>query len=283
MINRTIGYFKRLSALNRVNLSLSRGITAALRTIDDTNPVSWEFSAFSQNGEDGIIDYLTQKIKNNNYYFIEIGASSGIENNTAWLAIARKFNGLMIDGDLKSIQGCKQIHQSLNLGVECVNLFVDKDSGGQLYELALHNDPDFFSLDIDGNDYYVAESVLEAGFRPKIWAVEYNSAFGPIKALTMEYRDNYNYMTAHESNLYYGVSIAGWKTLFQRYGYQFVTVERNGVNAFFIKTEHFDSEFAKGIQGLAYRENYYQLKKFKVPWEKQFEMIKNMPFVEIKS
>lgn len=152
MVNKIIRYLRRMDALNRINLALSRGATAELRTIDPTNPLSWEFSAFSQNGEDGLIDYLTQKVKNSNYYFIEIGASGGIENNTAWLAIARKYNGLMIEGDLKSAQMCKQIIPSLNLGVECTNLFVDKDNVEQLCELALYKDPDFFSLDIDGND-----------------------------------------------------------------------------------------------------------------------------------
>ncbi len=282
MINKIIRYFRRMSALNRINLALSRGTMAGLRTIDPTNPLSWEFSAFSQNGEDGIIDYLTRKLKNNNYYFIEIGASSGIENNTAWLAIVRKYNGLMIEGDLKSVQRCKQIIPSLNLGVECIHLFVDKDNVEQLCELALYKDPDLFSLDIDGNDYYVAEAVLEAGFLPKIWAVEYNSAFGPTNGLTIEYCKNFNYLAAHESNLYFGASIAGWKTFFQRYGYQFVTVDRNGVNAFFIKPQHFDSEFTENIQGMGYRENYYHLNKFKMTWEKQFEMIKHMSFIEIK-
>lgn len=283
MINKITRYLRRMIALNRINLALSRGrVTAGLRAINPTNPLSWEFSAFSQNGDDGIIDYLTQKVKNNNYYFIEIGSSSGIENNTSWLAIARKYSGLMIEGDLISAQKCKQIIPSLNLGVECIHLFVDKDNVGQLCELALFKDPDFFSLDIDGNDYYVAEALLKVGFSPKIWAVEYNSAFGPTNALTIEYLKNFNYLTAHKSNLYFGTSIAGWKIFFQRHGYQFVTVDRNGVNAFFIKPEHFDSKFVKDIQGLRYRENFYLLKKFKMTWEKQFEMIKHMSFFEIK-
>lgn len=283
MINKIKRYLQRNSAINRFALALGRGsATARLRTIDPANPLSWEFSAFSQNGEDGIIDYLTRKINNPNYYFIEIGASDGIENNTAWLAIARKYMGLMIEGDPNSIQRCKQIIPSFNLGVECIQLFVDKNNIKLLCDLALYKDPDLFSLDIDGNDYYIAQSVLDAGFSPKILAVEYNSVFGPTNALTIKYRKDFNYLAVHESNLYYGVSIAGWKMFFQRYGYQFVTVDRNGINAFFIKPEHFDSGFCQNIQGLAFRENFYQLKKFKVTWEKQFEMIKNMPFVEIK-
>ena len=74
-------------AMSRVNMSLARAAaTSSLRKIDYTNPISWEFSGFSQSGGDGIIDVLIGKLLNPNRYFIEIGSNDGIENNTAWLA-----------------------------------------------------------------------------------------------------------------------------------------------------------------------------------------------------
>jgi hypothetical protein len=282
MIKKVINYLKRADAMRRINLSLGRGaVTAGLRVIDSTNPLSWEFSAFSQNGEDGIIDYLTSKIKDPNYYFIEVGTGDGIENNSAWLAIAKKYSGIMIEGDQISVQRCKQVIPTLNLGVECLHLFVDEDNAKDLTNFALHKNPDLFSLDIDGIDYYIAKSVINAGFRPKIWVVEYNSAFGPTNPLTIEYRKDFNWSKAHETRLYYGVSIAGWKKLFLQHGYKFVTVERHGVNAFFIKPEHFDNTFCKNIKGLEFQENFYQMKMFRATWEKQFELIKHLPFVEL--
>lgn len=40
-------------------MSIARGAaTAGLRAIDPLDPRTWEFSGFSQNGEDGIIDHL---------------------------------------------------------------------------------------------------------------------------------------------------------------------------------------------------------------------------------
>lgn len=69
-------------------MSLARGAaTSALRNLDMSNLSSWEFSGFSQNGEDGIIDVLTRNIVEPNRYFIEIGASDGVENNTASVLI----------------------------------------------------------------------------------------------------------------------------------------------------------------------------------------------------
>lgn len=58
-------------------------------------------------------------------------------------------------------------------------MFVTQDNIQQVKNISLYNDPDVFSLDIDSTDYYIAKAVMAMGFRPKIFVVEYNSAFGP--------------------------------------------------------------------------------------------------------
>ena len=282
MIKKLIFYLKLLQNLQRINMALSRAAaTSPLRRIDPTNPPSWEFSAFSQNGEDGIIDFLLTEIKNPNRYFIEIGSSDGIENNSSWLALAKKYNGLMIEGDTGTAKMLEQIFASLNLGIDCLSMFVTKQSITQIKERSLYLNPDVFSLDIDGCDYYIAEDLMKAGFRPKICVVEYNSAFGPHNSVTIKYSDSFDYRKAHESNLYFGVSIAGWKAYFLKWGYKFVSVDQNGVDAFFIDPIEFDSTFINNLRGLDFRENFYLKRKFKASWEKQYEIIKDMGFVEI--
>ena len=283
MIKALKQYLMNTRSLQRINIALSKGaVTSSLREIDPTSPSSWEFSAFSQNGEDGIIDYLTTKVKNSNRYFIEIGASNGIENNTAWLSVARKYSGIMIEGVSKLSALSKQLMPTLNLGLECLSMFVSKQNIDELKSIARYRDPDLFSIDIDGNDFYVTEALLEGGFRPKIFVVEYNSAFGPEKSITIKYKEDFNYLEAHPTNLYFGVSIAGWKNLFKRFGYKFITVEKNGANAFFVDPDAFDEKFLGNIKGLDYAENFYHARNFKVSWEKQFEMIKDMDFKEIQ-
>src|SRR5580704_12114877 len=108
MLNRLSQYLSRLQAMNRISVALARAAAVgAMRQIDSTDPASWEFSAFSQNCEDGIIDYLLQNASVRNRYFIEIGISDGLECNTAWLAIAKKFSGLMIEGNAKACKGAE--------------------------------------------------------------------------------------------------------------------------------------------------------------------------------
>jgi hypothetical protein len=282
MFNRAIKYFRHLRAMQRVNLALARGgATSRLRNIDPLDPGSWEFSAFSQNGEDGIIDYLTEKLLTPNRYFIEIGSSDGLENNTAWLAIAKKYSGLMIEGDNRHSAFSREIMAGLNIGVECLNLFVNRENIGDLTNNIIHKNPDVLSIDIDGNDYYITKTLIEVGLRPKIVVVEYNSVFGPFNSATIRYRDDFDCSKAHRTQLYYGVSITGWKIFFKPYDYKFITVEKNGVNAVFVDIGAFEPDSFKDLKGIDFNENFFQMRRFKVNWEQQFELIKEMDFFEI--
>lgn len=271
--------------MSRVNMSLSRAAaTSALRQIDYKNPISWEFSGFSQSGGDGIIDVLTRKLLNPNRYFIEIGANDGIENNTAWLAFARRYTGIMAEGIPRLSKRSNYILGPLCL-VDCLNLFVNKDNINVIKEKALCMDPDVFSLDIDGIDYYVAKAFLETGFRPKIISVEYNSVFGPSKSITIEYSENIHIERKKGQCpvAYWGCSLNGWKTLFSKYGYKFITVDSNGVDAFFVNPKEFDKSFIDNLgKGIDFRENYSTVWSFGAGWEKQFETIKDKSLIEIK-
>ena len=269
--------------MQRINLALARGAaTSSLRIIDPVNPASWEFSGFSQNGEDGIIEYLAGKIGNPNRYFIEIGSSDGIENNTAWLAIAKKYSGIMVEGDNKRSTFSIEIMGELNLGVECLNMFLSRDNVDELAKMSLYKNPDLMSIDIDGNDYYITKGLMESDLRPKIFVVEYNSVYGPSNSCTIKYKEDFNFKKAHDSQLYFGVSITGWKIFFNYYNYKLVTVDNNGVNAFFVDKNEFDGNYLNNIQGMDFVENYYLKMKYKVPWDIQFNLIKEMEFFEIK-
>src|SRR2546425_8526004 len=93
-------YVEFLRVAARINVAYTRAAASApLRQLDPTRPTTWGFSAFSQNNEDGITDYLLGRLRHSNRYFVEIGAGDGVENNTAWLALARRYSGLMIEGN----------------------------------------------------------------------------------------------------------------------------------------------------------------------------------------
>jgi hypothetical protein len=266
----------------RIAIAFARAAaTSGLRQIDPTRPSTWEFSGFSQNGEDGVIDYLCGHLLRPDRYFVEIGASNGLENNTTWLAMARRYGGLMIDGDPAKVSECAQTFGTLNGPVEFHTMMVNRDSGPALARLALVRNPDLFSLDIDSLDYYVAAAILDAGLRPKIFVAEYNSAFGPDLAVTIPYQDPFNRHRAHPSGHYYGVSVMGLRYLFGRHGYRFVTVDQNGVNAFFADPAEFDRGFIDALRGTPFRENIVQRRESRTDWAGQFDRIRHLPLVEV--
>ncbi len=283
MLNMLKNFLLDFRGRQRIGIALSKGgAMMHARKIDLTQPSTWEFSGFSQNGEDGILDVLRDQLLYCNRYFIEIGSADGIENNTSWLAVAEKYNGIMIEGNLKLVKHARRMIKRYSIGFECRNMFITKENVQELRSIAFHHDPDIFSLDIDGNDFYIAKAILDGGFRPKIFVVEYNSVYGPDRSLTVEYRDDFVFTAAHSTQLYYGVSIAGWREFFESRNYRFITVDQNGVNAFFVDHDCFDSNFLNNVEGLEFAENRYQLTKFRISSEKQFSLIESQKFVSIE-
>jgi hypothetical protein len=288
--------YARLETQSRIALALARAAaTSGCRTIDPKDPETWQFSGFSQNGEDGIIDYLCAHVERKNRFFVEIGSSDGLENNTSWMAMAKRYGGLMVEGDSRSSSRCRDMYKDLNLAVHCINLFVDVDNIASLLKLCPFKDPDLFSLDVDGIDFYIARKVLDLGYRPKVWSVEYNSAFGPERSVTVVYKPRFDRVSEHASWLYYGVSITAWRTLLEARGYRFITVDSNGINAFFIDPAAFPDGFATGVKQETFRENALDLNGATSPrkdasgdlvmpprdWRSQFSLIQDKEFVTV--
>jgi len=270
-----ISDLENIHSIIQINQSISRASAGNVRILDSARPLTWEFSGFSQNGEDGIIDYLCSKLTETNKYFIEIGCSNGIENNTAFLAFVKKYSGLWIDGDQEEIKKAQKV---LPFYVRISQLFVNQSNLKQLDALALFKNPDVLSLDIDGNDYYILKLLLENGYKPKIIIVEYNSAYGPEKSMTIKYDENFNMYKSKFPFLYYGVSIRGWQNLLNNFNYKFITVESNGVNAFFVDASCYDEDFLSKIEGVNFNENIHQRNYFRKPWQSQFEIMEKEEF-----
>lgn len=275
-------FFRFLFFIPEIIVSLSKGaVSSNIRIIDPKKPLSWEFSCFSQNGEDGIVDYLSNKIISPNKYFIEIGTANGLANNTAYFAFVKKFSGLMLEGSKLKSYFSKNTYRFFNAGVESINMFVSLDNFKLVLSRSVYNNPDIFSIDIDGNDYYILKNALMNSFRPSIIIVEYNSNFGPIDSITIKYDSNFDYSKAHPSRLYYGVSIQAWKNLLCNYNYEFVTVDSNGINAIFINKDSFPVGFCNDLEGCNFLDNKIELQMFKMSWENRFKLIKDMPFESV--
>ena len=97
-----LNFFKRLfKRPNQDGLKLQAAYShffMARKQYDNLNNLSEaEYKAFSQNGEDGIIDYLLNQLNINEPKFVEIGIGDYRESNTRLLFEIRNVNGLVVD------------------------------------------------------------------------------------------------------------------------------------------------------------------------------------------
>jgi hypothetical protein len=195
-----------------------------------------EFRVFSQFGDDGIIQYLIHHIKPVPQTFIEFGTQDYRESNTRFLLINNNWKGLIIEGDAHCIEFIKHEPTYWRYDLTAVNRFVDEDNINQIFaEHGFRGEIGLLSIDIDGNDYWVWESINIID--PAIVVVEYNSVFGPDYAITVPYDPKFHRTEAHYSNLFWGCSLKALCLLAAKKGYVFVGTNSNGNNAHFVRKD----------------------------------------------
>ncbi len=183
----------------------------------------------SQNEEDGIILALFDQAGVTNRRFVEIG--SGLSGgNSACLAADLGWTGLMVDGDAGHMT---QVRRRFP-GVTATAAWVTRENINELVtDAGFTGEVDFFSLDLDGNDYWVWEAMTACS--PRVVVIEYNSAFGGERAVTIPYDPKFN--RRDHRFCYYGASLAALAKVSEKKGYRLVTTEPNGVNAFFLRND----------------------------------------------
>lgn len=197
-----------------------------------------EFRAFSQWGEDGIIQALLSTIPPTSLrkVFVEFGVENYTESNTRFLLVNDNWSGLVIDGSQDNIDyiHLDPIYWQHNLKAEC--RFITRDNINELIAgTGISGDIGLLSVDIDGNDYWVWQRI--DCITPAIVIAEYNARFGIDRAVTVPYDENFRRADAHHSKIYYGASLKALAQLANQKGYALVGCNSAGNNAFFVRRE----------------------------------------------
>ena len=210
---------------------LNRGL-AHMGTLSEA-----EFCGFSQWGEDGIIDWLVERLPGIPRVFVEFGVGDYRESNTRLLLHLRNWRGLVMDGSADHISDIRSqdMYWRHDLTAKCA--FIDRDSINHLIvDAGFNGGIGLLSVDIDGNDYWVWQAIDVVS--PAIVICEYNAVFGDRYQLTVPYQADFQRTRAHHSNLYFGASLSALIDLAGRKGYTFVGTNSNGCNAFFVRNDH---------------------------------------------
>lgn len=196
-----------------------------------------EFKIFSQFGDDGIIQFLINKIELDYKYhnFIEFGVENYKEANTRFLLVNNNWSGLIIDSSEKNINEIKNSNYFWKYNLEVRNNFITRENINIIIKDSKLNKEHIgiLSIDIDGNDYWVWKEINVID--PIIVIIEYNSSFGFVNKVSIPYDKNFSRTKAHHSNLYWGASIEALKFLADKKGYKFFSTNSAGNNAYFVK------------------------------------------------
>jgi hypothetical protein len=199
----------------------------------------YEFSAFSQNGEDGIIEEIFNRIGTANQFFVEFGSSDGIETNSTYL-LYKGWNGVFIDGSEDNVNTIKNNYANIiskgQLKVFC-NFITAENIESLLGNADVPKELDFLSIDIDRNDYYVWDAIN--AYNPRVVCIEYNAVFRP----GCEFVIPYEATAVWDRSSHFGASIESLYKLGQRKGYKLVACCFAGVNAFFVREDLVKDKF----------------------------------------
>jgi hypothetical protein len=153
--------------------------------INNENEINMEITnlkknIYSQNGEDGIVEFLINKLEEKDFWCCEFGAWDGKHlSNTFNLVENYDYNAIYIEPDdekfLDLLKTCKEHGKILP-----INKMVDSNKNlldDILSVTSIPNNFDILSIDVDSIDYAIWESLKR--YQPKIVIIEINSGLDP--------------------------------------------------------------------------------------------------------
>ena len=193
---------------------------------------------YSQNDEDGIILYIFKHIGIKTKKFVEIGVENGTECNTTNLLKNFNWKGIQIEGSKKLYNEAKiqikKILEKKKNNLKLLNIFVTKKNINQILKKNCGKEIDLLSVDVDGNDFWIWKAINCV--KPRLVIIEYNSFFGSNISATIKYNSKFSWN--HRNNKsYYGASLKALEKLGKQKKYILVGVDKNGVNAFFVRND----------------------------------------------
>lgn len=223
---------------------------------DNKSLVPCGYKLYSKNEEDGYINEIFKRIGTTNKIFIEIGVDDGLENNTLAL-LFENWKGLWIEGSVDNVNNInKGFPKTVSSGqIKVVHAFVTKENINALISQNINEEEvDLLSIDIDGNDFHVFESIT--CIRPRVLVIEYNAKFHPPVMYCMRY-DQHHIWKGTDN---FGISLKSLEVKLKEKGYLLVGCNLTGGNAFFVREQLVEDKFHSPFTA----ENHYEPARYEL-------------------
>ena len=211
--------------------------------------------------------------------FVEFGFEP-FEYNSIGLT-KLNFDGLILDGSTENCRTANSIFNNLKFNTKAVTQWIDLDSLDPIIEFYKKNNNilGVLNVDIDGNDYWILEALLQK-IKPDLICVEHNASFG-IRPITIPYIQDFKRHDYHKSGLYHGASITAFEKLL---GADYSLIENiAGLNLIFSKKGNISKS---GRSHALIAQDSHMEPALRNKWssstsEIQWQTIKHLPFVNI--
>lgn len=244
--------------------------------------ISHERKAFSQSGEDGLLEFIFSEVGMAYRTVVEIGCGDGYECNAANLILNGEWSALMVDADPGAVARANAYYARSQVSpnrlaiVECrVSV---SNVNALIHSAGYSGEVDLLSIDIDGNDYWIWKAIDI--IQPRVVVIEYNASFGPDRSLTIPYSEDFRRslgVNMDPVSYFHGASLTALHHLGRSKGYGLVGCNFAGINAFFVR----DGLSLGGLRFVPPEEVYFPIVTRAGSWEDQFEAIRHMPLVSI--
>ena len=218
---------------------------SAIRRAEPREPIGdltrFEQRVYSQNGEDGIVEAIFDRVGTTNRYCVEFGVGDGRECNTRRL-LEQGWSGLSMDASEPPTDAPVPIRREF-VNAENVNSLFRKYEVPAIFDL--------LSIDIDGNDYWVWKALDAA--RARVVVIEYNASVSVTESRSIAYDADFRW--GHTD--YFGASLLALQRLGECKSYTLVACDSTGVNAFFVDAELARRHFAPPALADVYRPPAY--------------------------
>ncbi|GAB4233353.1 MAG: hypothetical protein Tsb0021_12330 [Chlamydiales bacterium] len=176
----------------------------------------------SQNGEDGILRRVFEILEIKKGWCVEFGAWDGKRySNTYNLIENYGWSGILIESHPVRFKDLLKTYEHRD-SVVCLNAFVSFEGSSSLdrllSETTIPNNFDLLSIDIDGNDYHIWDSIKE--YHPKVVIIEYNHTI----------QNAVDFTQPKDMSLNQGSSLSALIRLGREKGYELIgTTTKNGI------------------------------------------------------
>ncbi|MGH7661825.1 MAG: hypothetical protein ACRENA_13030, partial [Vulcanimicrobiaceae bacterium] len=142
------------------------------------------------------------------------------------------WSGVLVEGDLQRARRLQERFRRFRR-VRPINAYVTLENVVDIFEAAkVPDEPDLLSVDVDGNDYWIVQRLLEC-YRPRVVIAETNPFYPPPALWVMPYDPQHRW----DDTTYFGASLSSMVELLAKAGYAFVAIECNVINAFFLRRD----------------------------------------------